>query len=552
MDPQPTNTDHATLKLSHKLWENLYCILVALEQFYWWRSWPFASTVPTQQLLESYCTQNQQLTQDSIQQEITTTRKSTEQLINRLHSIQHHPWWQLGLLIRHTAGALRFKSKDYQLPTDGLPALIKQYEALHTQNPTKTESLPPKTIAPTLLTIMHDGEGGTQHTTRQLIEQCSTIHRCILLKTGLTAWWVYEVQHGITRLIQEFRFKHTWQVNTPLSPEHSVVLTLLCENYTPTIAHIHHFLGHHPQSIEILKAHNVKVVLSLHDYHLVCPGFKLINEADQFCSGKCANTDHDCALPANWYPHPTRPMSAFSPQWRAQLDPLLQRCDHFIAPSRYTLDLITTHYPWLSDASTTIIEHGIERPAHFAPQPHKPKAPIQVLFLGTLSHDKGATLIEGLLHENQQRQCPIHLHILGDAPALTKDHQACTLHGAYHHDQLFDRLAEINPHLILLPSIWPETFCCTLSEAWAAGIPVLGSNLGAIGQRINHHQGGWTLPPENPAHWLDTLLEITNNPDTVATCKQKIQAIQLPTPAEAHKTYTHIYQQLTPPPTHTK
>ena len=54
------------------------------------------------------------------------------------------------------------------------------------------------------------------------------------------------------------------------------------------------------------------------------------------------------------------------------------------------------------------------------------------------------------------------------------------------------------PHLVGLLSIWPETFSHTLTEAWAAGIPVLASGLGALGERVRAHGGGWVLDNLDP------------------------------------------------------
>jgi hypothetical protein len=42
----------------------------------------------------------------------------------------------------------------------------------------------------------------------------------------------------------------------------------------------------------------------------------------------------------------------------------------------------------------------------------------------------------------------------------------------------------VDPDLILIPSIWPETYCYTLSHALASGRPVAGFDLGAVGTRL--------------------------------------------------------------------
>jgi len=40
-------------------------------------------------------------------------------------------------------------------------------------------------------------------------------------------------------------------------------------------------------------------------------------------------------------------------------------------------------------------------------------------------------------------------------------------------------------------SIWPETWCHTLTELWAVGLPVVGFNTGAVGERLQKTGAGW-------------------------------------------------------------
>ena len=70
---------------------------------------------------------------------------------------------------------------------------------------------------------------------------------------------------------------------------------------------------------------------------------------------------------------------------------------------------------------------------------------------------------------------------------------------------LLPRLAGYD--LGLLPSLWPETGPLTLLEAFAAGLPVAGSDLGGIAELIGDHGGGVLLPP-TPQAWRAFLAAI--------------------------------------------
>ena len=56
--------------------------------------------------------------------------------------------------------------------------------------------------------------------------------------------------------------------------------------------------------------------------------------------------------------------------------------------------------------------------------------------------------------------------------------------GPYRNDRAGAEIEAADPDLILIPSIWPETYCYTLSHALASGRPVAGFDIGAVGTRL--------------------------------------------------------------------
>ena len=45
--------------------------------------------------------------------------------------------------------------------------------------------------------------------------------------------------------------------------------------------------------------------------------------------------------------------------------------------------------------------------------------------------------------------------------------------------------------LVAFPSAGPETFSFTLSESWAAGLPVIVPPFGALAERVAESSAGW-------------------------------------------------------------
>lgn len=68
------------------------------------------------------------------------------------------------------------------------------------------------------------------------------------------------------------------------------------------------------------------------------------------------------------------------------------------------------------------------------------------------------------------------------------------VHGAYAEGDAPALLRAYGASLVLLPNAVPESFSYALSDAWAAGVPVLAAPRGALAERIGGHGGGWLLP----------------------------------------------------------
>ena len=75
-------------------------------------------------------------------------------------------------------------------------------------------------------------------------------------------------------------------------------------------------------------------------------------------------------------------------------------------------------------------------------------------------------------------------------------------------NQILEKLQ--NYDIAVIPSIWMETGPLTLLEAFAAGIPVIGTNLGGIKELLINQKGCFLLPPESLA-WKELFVKILKN-----------------------------------------
>src|SRR3546814_11738306 len=95
------------------------------------------------------------------------------------------------------------------------------------------------------------------------------------------------------------------------------------------------------------------------------------------------------------------------------------------------------------------------------------------------------------------RSCQLQFHLLGTGDSDLKD---CVVdHGAYERTHFAELAGAIKPHIAVVLSIVPETWCHTLTVSWASGIPVLYLDRRAVGATVRATAGG-RLRVDAPRH----------------------------------------------------
>jgi glycosyltransferase involved in cell wall biosynthesis len=149
-----------------------------------------------------------------------------------------------------------------------------------------------------------------------------------------------------------------------------------------------------------------------------------------------------------------------------------------------------------------------------------PKEPelFRVLLAGNLSRAKGSVLVSAAA--KLLRGEGVEFHLLGTTDdGLNSDD--VVMHGSYKRDEFVDAVLGIKPAMGLLPSLWPETYCHVLTEMWAAGVPVLGFDCGAVAERIRDHGGGWLFDEPTVEVVVDAIRNIRKSRrDLIARTKE--------------------------------
>ncbi len=380
-----------------------------------------------------------------------------------------------------------------------------------TRDPTQVPSpAPPPAHAPEpILYILHAGFGGVQNTTNDLIRSVGERHPCIVLTTGLHEWTVRVFPAALGSAEHITRFSTPWRLGLPLDEARMSELRRVVKQHGIRLAHIRHFLGNAPEIVELFGAQNIPVVFSVHDYHALCPTVKLLDERGQFCAGHCTAGAGDCPGDDNQVAQLPALKHRYVREWQRRTGRALMQCDSLITTSPLVREIMLDVLPLLRKRPWQIIEHGRSH-REFSPSARLPSTgrPV-VLFFGQLTSAKGADVLRRLCELNREAGSPFELEFLGTGGDLEFEQLGVRWHGDYRRDELPARLAAIRPSLTLIPSQWPETYCHVLTESWAAGIPVLASDLGALGERVRKHGGGWLINDVGrAAAWFEKLRDL--------------------------------------------
>lgn len=94
------------------------------------------------------------------------------------------------------------------------------------------------------------------------------------------------------------------------------------------------------------------------------------------------------------------------------------------------------------------------------------------------------------------RALPLRIVVIGYTDReqrFMSDDAVLAVHGHYRVPDIAALLDHYRVRLLAFPTIWPETFGYTLSEAWSAGRPALVPPQGALAERVMQSGAGWII-----------------------------------------------------------
>ena len=394
------------------------------------------------------------------------------------------------------------------------------------------------------LTIVHAGSGGTIHTNQDMISALDGEFEMFLLVCGLSEWKLYSGTHEMP--IQTIVFGDEWQAAQPTSRSRGLAMHALLRAHEIDLVHIRNFICTGPETVPWMKLAESRILVSFHDFAAICPTIQLLDHRGEYCAGHCTRGDGECPT-SHWFSgfHRLKHEQVYG--WRLRMSTHLRLVDGYVTTSQVAKDLVSEHFPFLEHRRFDVIEHGRDRQNFRAcAAPPRPKEqPVRVISFGALNFAKGSSLLEELMKRNRRESGNFEFHVAGDFSAdFRPDLLDAVVHGSYERDQLPDLLDSIRPSFCLVTSIWPETYCHTLTEAWFAGIPVIASDIGVLRERIGRHGGGWLVDYRDARAWYKRMTELAWDQEEWSRVRRQVQAITLPDARKMGASYAALYRDI--------
>ena len=242
--------------------------------------------------------------------------------------------------------------------------------------------------------------------------------------------------------------------------------------------------------VNIVKMLGVRWEVILHDYKVICPRVNLVDENGLYCGEPDDEECNRCLLERG---------SDFNVSdirvWRKDHEYELQSADIVVVPDEDVANRLKIYFPEIKFA---VNPHEVIDLAHYPTLLPKiePDQKLRIVIIGAIGKIKGFNVIINCSKHAKQHDLPLEFIVMGYTMNDKQMEEAGVfVTGKYQEHEALEKLKSLNPHVVWLPSIWPETYSYTLSMALKAQFPVFAFDIGAIAKRIKELGSSTTLMP---------------------------------------------------------
>ena len=301
----------------------------------------------------------------------------------------------------------------------------------------------------------------------------------------------------------------------------------------PDVVHFQHVMLLSCRLIGQAKEAGLPVLLTLHDYWFQCSVSQLVWPDAQVCRGKALGLNcARCVLAARVRPSLLpflRPLAAPFLQARdALVKDAALKADRLLSPSQFLIQkYLEVGFPL---ERTVHLENGldVERLRRY---PRRPSSDgrARFVFLGSLAWQKGVHVLVEAFRGIPAEKATLRIYgspmVFPDyAERLRRmaDPDNTSFEGLVPNEEVGRVLADAD--VAVVPSLWYENSPVVIQEAFAAGVPVIASRIGALSEKVQHGVSGFLFTPGDVAALREVVDSVIEHPSQLEDFRARIPA----------------------------
>jgi len=310
------------------------------------------------------------------------------------------------------------------------------------------------------------------------------------------------------------------------------------QEFRPDLVHLHNLYPLiSPAVIDEARALGVPIVMTLHNYRILCPNGRLSSRGE-ICH-RCVTGQEFWCIWRNCEENLPKSIGYACrnavARWRRTFD----QVDRFVALTGFQRDLLATRLP---AERIRVIGNPVTIPS----APPSSGATSYVGFVGRLSPEKGVALLF-----DAARRCPsLEFRFAGETARMAAEVAAAPPNCRFLGQLAAARLPEFyaGARLLVLPSTWHEVLPLSLLEAMAHGKAVLCADVGALPEVLEDGRCGFLFRRGDADDLTARLHQLWGRSEDLAAVGARARAriIASYAPAVLYGELMALYQELVP------
>lgn len=321
----------------------------------------------------------------------------------------------------------------------------------------------------------------------------------------------------------------------------SRVASELISRKKPDVVHIAHSM----RVCELAKASrhlNIPYIVTLTDFFLICPKYTLITSENTLCSGPEGGEACRVLCPELQTGFITRRLEIARD--------ILFNASLVTSLSNFLANIFRKEFP---TRDIKVVNPGLRYTTLKKNRKTYTKGDkIVFCYAGTLSSHKGVHILIDAFRKVASSD--VILKIYGSGPdesyvsnlmTMAKKDQRIEFCNVYSDDQIGEILKAAD--VVIVPSLWYETYCLVMHEAFACNVPVIGSDVGVMAEKIENSVNGFLFEMGNSQQLKEVMERVLDDPAILNVLKRNINGMVIANVEQEAYAYQRAYLQINKP-----